>query len=130
MKSIMRKLAAKRSQKTGDMAERLCQIALEQAGYKLIEKVTTPRICVKGRFIYTKTCSGDFRAVGPGGRSVLVECKYRDRPLRPSDFQPHQLESLSKHYACGGTSLIAHCSKDGCTITEWSFAIDLIGLPF
>lgn len=126
----MRKLSAKKSQSTGRMAESLCRLALEQAGYAMIEKVETPRIQVKGRFIYTKTCSGDFRAVGPGGKSVLVECKYRDRPLRPSDFQDHQIESLRKMNKLDGISIVAHVSQNGCRLYSWKEAVIEICLPY
>lgn len=123
MKNIMRHLAAKKSQSTGRMAEQLCRIALEQAGYAMIEKVETPRIQVKGRFIYTKTCSGDFRAVEPKtGKSVLVECKYRERNLRPSDFQDHQLANLATHQVAGGISLVAHITQNGCILIPLSEA--------
>jgi hypothetical protein len=51
---------------------------------------------------------------------VLVECKYRDRNLRRSDFQDHQIMSLQEHHAAGGISLVAHVTRDGCRLIGWA----------
>jgi hypothetical protein len=119
MKSIMRKLAAKKSQATGKMGEALCEIALRNAGYKMIERVRPATMVIKGKMVYLTQCSGDFRAVGPGGKSVLVECKYRERNLRPSDFQAHQIKSLNDHFLSQGISIVAHVDQHGCRLIMW-----------
>lgn len=108
---------ARASQKTGKIAEQLCEIALKRAGYRLVEKVEAPRTKTG---IYLRTCSGDFRAVENGGRSVLVECKFRDRNLRKSDFRPHQIESLQDHHNAGGLSIVAHVTREGCRLIHWN----------
>lgn len=118
----------KASQRTGRLGEALCELELKRQGYRMVEKVEAPRTKTG---IYLKTCSGDFRAVGPEGRSVLVECKWRDRNLRPSDFQPHQIQSLIDHHAAGGISIIAHCQRDGgCRLMQWPEITPLLGLPY
>jgi len=113
-----------RSQRTGKIGEQLTEIALKQAGYLLVEKVEAPR--TRGG-IFLRTCSGDFRAVEPGGRSVLVETKFRDRPLRKSDFRPHQIAFLQNHHSAGGLSIVAHVSRNGCRLIPWAeFAAKVI----
>lgn len=107
----------KRSQKTGDIGEGMAEIELRRLGYRCIEKVQTARTQY-GKCI--KSCSGDFRAVGPGGRSVLVEVKWRDRGhIRPSDLKPHQRAMLAEHHNAGGISLIIHASPAGCRVMFW-----------
>ena len=56
--------------------------------------------------------TGDFRAVGPNGLSVLIEVKVRDRKLLWSSFQEHQRKALSKHAQLGGISLIVWVEED------------------
>ncbi len=114
----------KQSQRTGAMAERLCEIALRQAGYRLVEKVEAPRTKTG---IYLRTCSGDFRAVGDEGRSILVECKWRDQPhLTPCCFADHQRKSLIEHHKAGGVSIIAHVTPRGCRLIYWPEALEIL----
>ena len=103
-------------QRNGRIGERLCEIALRQRGYLLIEKVEAARTQTG---IYLKTCSGDFRAVEPGGRSVLVECKSCKGNLTRSKFRPHQISSLQEHHAAGGRSIVAHVTDAGCRLIPW-----------
>jgi len=108
------------SQKKGRIAEALVQAKLESLGYKLIEHPEPARIKTAKGYIYAKKVSGDFRAIDPAvGRSVLVEVKYRDRPLRKSDFQPHQIKSMQEHFEAHGITLVAHVSRKGVMIYGW-----------
>lgn len=110
------------NQRTGRMAEKLTEIALRQRGYLLVEKVEAPRTKTG---VYLRTCSGDFRAIQPGGLSVLVECKYRDRPLRKTDFRHHQWASMKEHHGAGGITLVAHVTRYGCSLIRWHLLFPL-----
>lgn len=121
----------RQSQRTGAMAEKLCEIELRRAGYKLIEHPEVKKIKTATGWVCSKKVSGDFRAVGPEGKSVLVECKWRDKPnLCPSDFRDHQIRSLIDHDAAGGISIVAHVSPRGCRLIPWPQAFKELQLPF
>jgi hypothetical protein len=103
-------------QRNGKLGERLCEMALRQAGFLLIEKVEAART---QSGIYLKTCSGDFRAIEQGGRSVLVECKACKGNLTRSRFRPHQIATLQAHHEAGGISIVAHVTAAGCRLIPW-----------
>jgi len=86
---------------------------LRAMGFRMVELIQTGWRVVRdrhGRIVNAfplEKVSGDIWAVAPGGRSVLVEVKARDRSLRWSDFEPHQRQALDEHAALRGLSLVA-----------------------
>lgn len=113
MESLSSYLAHKRSQAVGETGENMVHRTLIDCGFRLVEKVNTPWkvIWANKRVVSAfpvKKVSGDFRAVGPGGRSVLVEVKYREEGnLRFSDFQPHQHAALNEHADATAITMVA-----------------------
>ena len=123
------KQAAKRSgrasQRLGKRAEEAVRLALQAAGFRMIERVATPWTVTfrEGRpqaaFPVAKV-SGDFRAVEPGtGRSVLVEVKCRSGRLRWSDLRPHQRRALEEHHRLGGISILAWVTAWDVRLLRW-----------
>ena len=107
----MHRRGGKHSEKIGKLAEKICATRLRELG--IIAEKIEPARTRDGK--YLRQCSGDFWGIlPPTGRSVLVEVKYRRRPLRISDFQPHQIAALRMHADAGGLSLIFHFDgRDG-----------------
>jgi hypothetical protein len=109
----------RRNRRSGAWNEAAAQQALERLGFEMIERVETGFGVVRqGKRIVSayplKKVAGDFRAVAPGGRSVLVEVKSRGRDtLRWSDFEPHQREALDRHRELGGLSLVVWLPGSG-----------------
>ncbi len=102
----------------GDHAEQLVLYRLRQMGFLAIVKLETGwRVKrARGRIIGATPLAkvtGDFRAVGGMGQSVLVETKRRDGKLRLCDFAPHSRQALTDHADAGGASLIAWVSTRG-----------------
>lgn len=95
-------------QRRGAETEERVEKALRARGFALVEKVEVPFGMTKdGTRFARRKVSGDFRAVSPGGFSVLIESKaYPDR-LPFSAFKPHQIESLRTHHAAGGITEVA-----------------------
>lgn len=77
--------------------------------------------------------SGDVRAVGPGGVSVLVEVKVRpvDDGLSWSDLAVHQHAALAAHRAAGAVSVVVWCGMDaaGYVGIRWMPYPDTAGGP-
>ena len=120
---LQRSAAAKRRQQVGAAAEHLVEHRLRAMGLVLVEKVEVGCRVVRGQRIYTKPVSGDFRAVAPGGRSVLVEVKARDTDrLATSDLETHQRRLLTEHAEAGGASLLAWFRPDlgELVLMEWA----------
>jgi hypothetical protein len=119
---IKRKLQARRRQAIGKRAEQLVERRLQHMGLELIEKVEVGVKVIRGRRIFTKPVSGDFRAVVPvSGKSVLVEVKCRDADrLVHSDIEQHQFSFLGVHEDIGGCSLLAWVHLGELALIEWS----------
>ncbi len=108
-------------QRRGAETEERVERALRARGFALVEKVEVPFGTTQDgvRFARRKV-SGDFRAVGPGGLSVLVESKaYPDR-LPHSAFKPHQIESLRAHHAAGGITEVAWTDGEVLRFIPWA----------
>lgn len=64
--------------------------------------------------------AGDFRAMLPNGRSVLVECKRRkSERLTWSTIEPHQRDKLNQHALHRGLPLLAWVHNGEAVILEW-----------
>lgn len=94
---------------------------LKGRGFALVEKVEVPFRINKttGQMSARKKVSGDFRAVGPGGRSVLVEVKHHEERLAYGAFRPHQLEALEEHHRVGGISEVAWVDRGQVHFIDW-----------
>jgi hypothetical protein len=109
---VLARLRGRKNKIIGDHAEKVVAYHLHRIGLLAIVRLETGwRVQRAGGKIIGATplakVSGDFRAVVPGGRSVLVEVKRRAGVLRVSDFQPHSREALAAHAEAGGLSLVA-----------------------
>lgn len=94
----------------GNLWEGIVKNHLVFMGLKHVRKIETGMMCIGNRWIHSKKVDGDFTAIGPGGRMVLVEVKaYPDR-LKHSALKPHQIKNLDDVVACGGISLLAWCN--------------------
>lgn len=117
LSQLQRSHRSRTAQRRGTNAELLVGLRLRQLGFRCLERVVTPKTSrvVKGKLVtrHTRKVSGDWRGVGAGGRSLIVEVKKRGaRNLCFSDFAPHQWASLRDHHAAGGISLIAYLAGD------------------
>jgi hypothetical protein len=117
-------------QRHGAASEEVVRLRLVHLGFLLVEKVETPWRIVRGpggRVVGAhplRRVSGDFRAVRPGGQSVLVEVKWRDDgPLSWGDLEPHQQAALGLHRSAGGLSLVCWCCPSGLSMFEPSKAV-------
>ncbi len=115
----------RRNRKAGYSSEEAAAAQLRAMGFRMVEPIQTGWRVVRdrhGRIVNAfplEKVSGDIRAVAPGGRSVLVEVKERDRNLRWSDFQPHQREALDEHAALGGLSLVVWLHRGHFYVLPW-----------
>jgi len=117
---ILRRQKARRSQRVGADAQGVVAQRLIAMGFKQVCPIEVGWVKVRGRWIRGKKVAGDFRAVGPGGRSVLVEAKYRSESvLTWSMVKPHQRRALDVHHAAGGMSLLAWACPQGVQILLW-----------
>lgn len=92
----------------GREGEALVAAWLRDHGYHMVEKCEVAfRKGADGELHARGKVSGDFRAVGRDGQSVLVEVKSHAGSLPHGAFRVHQLEALSAHSSFGGLSLIA-----------------------
>ena len=101
------------SQVRGSIGQTNAEWHLRGLGFRCIQEIATPVITTtvgKRRIIigYKKKVCGDFHAIGPCGRSVLVEVKsYEQEKLPHNALEKHQWDHLREHAECGGLSLIA-----------------------
>ena len=115
----------RRNRKAGYSSEEAAAAQLRALGFRMVEPIQTGWRVVRdrhGRIIRAyplEKVSGDIRAVAPGGKSVLVEVKARDRNLRWSDFQPHQRQALDEHAALGGLSLVVWLHQGDFYVIPW-----------
>ena len=124
----------RRNRQLGEVGEMLTKRALDVAGALCIERVETPwriRRNAQGRICGATPVAmvaGDFRAVGPGGRSILAETKLREGKLMWSDIEPHQRWSLTRHADAGGLSILAWAwttEAAECCLMDWSALIPI-----
>lgn len=104
---MRRRIVAKQSQQLGEWGQRCAQLALQRGGFEMVERIETGTRQIRGVRRFTQRASGDIRAVGKDGRSVLVEVKVRADKLLRSDLEEHQRRSLQQHHDAGGQSLVA-----------------------
>ncbi len=115
----------RRNRKAGYSSEEAAAAQLRAMGFRMVEPIQTGWRVVRdrqGRIVRAfplEKVSGDIRAVAPGGRSVLVEVKERDRNLRWSDFEPHQRQALDEHAALGGLSLVVWLYQGQFYVLHW-----------
>lgn len=108
----------------GDHAEAVVAYHLHRMGFLAIVRLETGwRVKRAGGKIIGATpmakVTGDFRAVVPGGRSVLIEVKRRTGVLRYSHFQLHNRLAMDNHAAAGGLSMVAWVAPQGVAIFGW-----------
>jgi len=122
----------KGSQAAGNFGETIARNALEFAGIKMIEKVNTPfkilwkkvprfghLVNVPDRVFPVEKVSGDFIGIGPQGKKVLAEAKYREDVLSLSDFEDHQRLALETNHQFGGISLVVWVRRREWAIYYW-----------
>jgi len=108
----MSRTTNKRNRKRGFSVEQAAAKQLRMLGLRMVEPIETGWRIIRdrnGKIINAfpvEKVSGDIRAIIPGGTSVLVEVKERDRNLRWSDFEAHQRDALTEHAELGGVSLV------------------------
>lgn len=136
MAAYRRSARSRENRQAGETAEAIAKRALIAAGYLMVERVHTPwGVVRRGKRIvsaYPKSkVSGDFRAIGPGGLSVLAECKDRKNgKLSLSNFEDHQIEALDVHARLLGISLIAWVYNGKCKLLLWETYKPVHGKPF
>lgn len=119
-----------KSQKMGEFGEQIAQYALKEFGLRMIERVNTPwkiiwkknsnGVNIPARVFPAAKVSGDFRAIGPAGKSVLIEVKYRENSLVYSDLEDHQIRALHEHTIHGGLSFLLWITQNLWMIYDWS----------
>jgi hypothetical protein len=66
---------------------------------------------------------GDFKAVVPGGRAVLVEVKWRPERLGWADLGDHQRAALDAYHAAGALALLAWVHEAGLAVMRWPLPV-------
>lgn len=108
------------NKRIGNAAELVVINRLRYHGFAMVEPIHVGFRNVGGRWVPGARVSGDIRAVGPGGRSVLCEVKVRKGTLAYSALERHQVIALGDHYLAGGLSLLAwYCPGHGLAIMPW-----------
>ena len=108
----------------GKVVQDVFLFRLRALGLVMVERIETGWMPqrVKGRIIGAKPMAkvaGDFRAIVPGGLSVLVEVKYRPGSLLYSALADHQLCALNEHARYGGLSLLGWAWHGGNAVMRW-----------
>lgn len=114
----------RQSKKSGDFGEDIAKYALEFAGFKMVEKVNSCFTLIRrmGRIVGAfplKKVSGDFVGLGPLGKKMLAEVKYREDVLSRSDFEDHQWRALEENHLFGGISLVVWIRRRQWAIYYW-----------
>jgi hypothetical protein len=123
LSALLRRQRGKASQRDGEAAEVYVGGWLA-ARFRMVERVRVGwkvRRGPGGRILDAwplEPVSGDWRAVGTGGQSVLVEVKRRPvaERLDWSDLEAHQHDGLRTHAVAGGLSLVAWVATDAARI--------------
>lgn len=124
-----RRARGKRNMARGTTGQEVIGWRLRALGLLMVERVHTPwrvqRTPAKNGqpsritgATQMEKVSGDWRAVMPGGKSVLVEVKAVDH-LTFSEFADHQVKALNDHLAAGGLSLIGWVFTGGDAVLVW-----------
>ncbi len=117
-------IASRRSQRMGAQAQRIVVRLLRVRGYKCVTEIATKMRKFGTRWVFAEKAAGDIRAVGPGGISVLAECKMRSyEHVVWSDLEAHQIASLNEHLAAGGQSLLVLVGNGTAQVLSWSALI-------
>lgn len=95
-----------RNQRRGQAVELVAANRLRYLGFDMVLQIATPTKMVRGKRTFCGKAEGDLRAVGPGGISILAECKSRPSHLVFSDLEDHQWRRLDQHRDLGGLSLM------------------------
>lgn len=114
------------SQQLGKTGEQAALVFMQSIGCKMIEKISTPAVNVKGRLVYSKKSSVDFIAAVPS-KSVVkkflparIEVKLCDNPtLTHSVLEPHQIESLTEWRELGFESFVIWIHRNRCFMFEY-----------
>ena len=119
-------------QHQGAVGEQRAEELLQRMGVQMVEQIATPIVITNRnktgwvKIRYKSKVSGDRRGVmnDGSGRRVLAEVKTtRDRNLRFSDLQPHQVEALNENDALGAVSLLVWVAWFGyrqeITVMRW-----------
>lgn len=114
------------SQQLGKTGERAALIFMQSIGCKMIEKIATPMITVKGRSVYVKKSSVDFITAVPSKYipkqylPARIEVKLCDEnKLDHSRLEPHQVESLTKWRELGFESFVIWIHRNRCFMFEY-----------
>jgi hypothetical protein len=124
-----------RRQASGDFGEAIAKHALESAGIRMVEKVNSCFTLIRrmgrivGAFPAAKV-SGDYIGIGPHGKKVLAEVKYRPDSLSLSDFEEHQRDALEVNHQFGGISLVVWVRKHEYAIYYWPQMVLEKGSPY
>lgn len=84
----------------------------------LVDRIATPIRMVRGKPMRTAKVFADIVGINAIGKGLLCECKNYGRKPRPSDFRPHQVETLRKWAAHGGVALVAWIESGQVKITD------------
>jgi len=111
----------RQNQRAGEQGEHIAEVVLRTLGVDLVEKIATPAIMLKGRYVRVGKVSGDRRGVlAPNGRSVHSEVKsYKSKNLSYSVMKPHQRDWLTRHAEAGGLSLLIWISAFDVYVMKW-----------
>ncbi len=117
---IQAKQKAALSNALGEHGHALIEHRLRALGFGQIERIETGYRRRAGRYVACRRVAGDIRAVVPGsGRSVLVECKFRDDLLPFHALAKHQEQALRMHHQLGGISILGWTSRKGVLILQF-----------
>lgn len=115
----IQRMKARVSQRRGANAELLVALRLRGMGFHMVEKIEVGWKKIGGRWLRAAKVSGDFRAVGQGGRSCLFEVKFRADRLRWNDLEHHQVRALDAHANAGGASFLVWVHHAGLEVMPW-----------
>jgi hypothetical protein len=122
----------RRNRKAGEEAEELVADRMRALGMLCVERIKTgfrvrrapaiPHCGGRTKIVGaspTGRVMGDFRAVVPGGRAVLVEVKRRPDRLRWSNLKNHQRAALDAYRQAGALALLAWVHARGLAVMRW-----------
>ena len=108
MTSLARTIRSRRAQRSGQTGQTIVATLMRQLGFRCVEEIHTGMRRVGDRYVHCKRVSGDIRAVGEKGVSVLVEVKWRKKTttLPYGALEDHQRRALNAHLDTGGWTLL------------------------
>lgn len=119
---VQRSQRARASVQRGTAGEAILSARLRAAGFLMVERIQTGFVHRGGRWVPGARVAGDFRAIAPGGISVMVESKMRDERLTWSDLERHQVAALDEHHRCGGLSFLGWIHLPEVDLLRWPVA--------